>query len=314
LFVIAATLIILAFLAFIGLKKEAKKIINVIFEGTLSILDILEFIDLLWKVFIKLLKEFILFVSPLFAILLVIIIYLYILTFYKEYGRDNDVTGLTVILTIVLVTLSGLVSLPKHKNQGGNLSWINRVIKRFSNFFRDGLEVLILVFFFTMDSTNLFFLPPDLNHPIFAILAGHDLMKTSITVDADFLFSLTLIIGAIGLEILRVIIILIHGGIQSYQEGKKIMIEKNYSYAPVKLFKAAMKKSFMSTIDDFLKFTVFTTFIVLVFIFFPRLKLLSMIVSSCTNVILDLIFTQRLKMSYGEDLISRIIVYVARLK
>jgi hypothetical protein len=239
---------------------------------------------------------------------------LYILTFYKEYGKDHDVTVLTIILTIILVAFSGLISLPKGKSHGGNISWFHRVVKRFSNFFRDGLEVLIIVFFFTMDSTNLFFLPPDLNRLIFANLWGYDLMKTSITVDNDFLFSLTLIIGAVGLEIVRVIIILLHGGIQSYHEGKKIMIEKNYTYAPIKLFKAAMKKSFITTIDDFLKFTVFTTFIVLVFIFFPRLKLLSMMVSSCTNVIMDLIFTQRLKMTYGEDLISRIIVKVARLK
>lgn len=312
-FVIAVSFISLAVLAFLGLRNQVKKIMSVIFEGTLSILDILEFIDLLWKMFIKILKEFILFITPLFAILLLVMIYLFVLTFYKKYGRDNDVTILTILLTFVLVAFSSIIGLPK-THKPGNPGWFKKVFKRFGQYFRDGLEVMIFVFFLTLDSTNLFFLPPELNTLLYANIGDYDLMKTSITVDAHFVNTLTLIIAAIVVELIRTLMILIVGGVRFYREGKKIMLEKNYTYAPVKLFKAAMSHSFKTTLDDFLKFTVFTTVLIAVFVLFPRLKLLSMLVASCTNFAMDLIFPQRMRFAYGDDLLSKIIIKVARLK
>ena len=313
LFGVTVIFISLAVLAFLGLRNQVKKVMSVIFEGTLSILDILEFVDLLWKMFIKIFKEFVLFITPLFAVSLLLAIYLFVLIFYKQYGKENDVTLLTILLTFVLVAFSGVIGLPKvHKP--GNPGWFKKVLNRFGRYFRDGLEVLIFVFFLTMDSTNLFFLPAQYNTLLRANIGDYDLMKTSITMDDFFRYTLTLIIAAIVIELFRTLLILIVGGVRFYKEGKKIMVDKKYTYAPVKLFKAAMKQSFRTTIDDFLKFTVFTTVLIAVFVFFPRLKLLSMLVASCTNLIMDLIFTQRMRFAYGDDLLTKIIVKVARLK
>ena len=74
-----------------------------------------------------------------------------------------------------------------------------------------------------------------------------------------------------------------------------------------------MKKTVLVSKDDFLKFSAFTVFIIFVFLFFPRLKLLALISASVSGLIMDLAFTRRLTEEFkSEDIMSRIFQRLSR--
>ena len=57
----------LGILVIIGMRKEVSRILDILLEGSLTIIDFIEFVKNLWKRFIQLLKEFILFAAPFLA-------------------------------------------------------------------------------------------------------------------------------------------------------------------------------------------------------------------------------------------------------
>ncbi len=77
--------------------------------------------------------------------------------------------------------------------------------------------------------------------------------------------------------------------------------------------KTAIRNSFGDTKDDIVKFITFTTALISVFLFFPRLKLFAMVVASITALLLDFVVPGRLIMKQGNDLISRILNKAFRL-
>lgn len=81
------------------------------------------------------------------------------------------------------------------------------------------------------------------------------------------------------------------------------------------LLKLSLRHSLHGNIDDIIKFVVYITFVVFVFLFFPRLKLLAMAVASFTALCADLVFQERLKASTEnkQDLIARVISKIFRI-
>ncbi|MBP7928145.1 hypothetical protein KAZ57_03290, partial [Patescibacteria group bacterium] len=112
LLVLVVVFLVLGFLVFFGMKKEVSKFLDILLEGSLTIIDAVEFIKKLYFYFIQLVKEFILFITPILAVGTAMAVYLGILVLYKYVGKENDVTLLTIILTAVLVSAVAFLTLP----------------------------------------------------------------------------------------------------------------------------------------------------------------------------------------------------------
>lgn len=294
-------------LVIIGLKREASRILDVLFEGSLSIIDVIKFIRLAIDRFIYLLKEFLVFISPILSFIIAGLIYVMVLTLYKNVGRSFDVTGLTIILTLLLVAFVGMVTAPKPIVEGDD-SWKFRFKKKFEASFSDWIEVVVFAFFLTMDSTNLFFLPENLNIPVRAQIGDYDLMIRSIQLKDHFTTTVNLIILAITVEIFRNALRLVAYSLRYYKESGNENITERSS-----MIKEAIRKGFKELKENILKFIAFTSVLIFVFLFFPRLKLLTIVVASLTSLFLDLIMIQRLNAQYSPDLISRVLTKIFRV-
>jgi len=77
--------------------------------------------------------------------------------------------------------------------------------------------------------------------------------------------------------------------------------------------KLSVRMAFGNAKDDIVRFITFTTVLFSVFLIFPRLKLLSLAITSLTNLVIDLFFPERLVIVRGEDLMNRVINKVFRL-
>jgi hypothetical protein len=82
----------LGLLVVIGLKKEASRLLEVLFEGSLTIIDLIEFIRLSIRKFVSLLRDFLLFIAPFLAFISALFIYVLFILVYKLVGRTYDVT------------------------------------------------------------------------------------------------------------------------------------------------------------------------------------------------------------------------------
>lgn len=80
-----------------------------------------------------------------------------------------------------------------------------------------------------------------------------------------------------------------------------------------KLFKDSIRKGFSESKDDLIKFIAFTTVLFALFMFFPRLKLLSVVIASITALCMDMIIPARLSQAKGEDLFSRLVTKIFKL-
>lgn len=310
-----ATVIIFLFLGvlvMIGLKKEAGKILDVLFEGTLTIIDIINFIKKAINQFIYLLKEFILLAMPYIAMALALVVYFLLLYLYKWFGSTSDVTIFTVVLTFAVILLLGIFDL-NNKVPEDPMAWKYRVGQAFKNTFRDSLEVVIFIFFLTMDSTNLFFLPKDLNLPLKAEFFGYDFMKRGFVVNDHYVrITSTIIIVSISIEMLRHAMKIIKIAFRRYSE-LKLDPELVNRFGRVALAKQAVRGSFYDSKTGTIRFITFTTVLIFVFLMFPRLKLLAMAVTSIASILLDLLIPDRLLATKQEDLISRVLGFVFRV-
>jgi hypothetical protein len=312
LWIILLFLVILFFalgvLTVIGMRKEVSQILDVLLEGSLSIIDFLHFLREVWKRFVELLQEFMVYAASIFAYLLCTIVYILLLLLYKAVGTTYDVTLLSVILTVALVAGFGILNKPAAVVVEVN-NWKSRFKRNFKQGFVDGAEIILFVFFLTMDSTNLFFIPEELNVLLRAKIGTHDLMVRSIETSVDFRFTLNLIILAISTEVFRNIMRIIAMARFYYRQEVAINTEDRL----VEILKKSIRKSFGDQKDDSIRLITFTTVLFFVFMFFPKLKLLTLALASATNLILDFFIRERLTHKKGTDLISRTLGFLFKV-
>lgn len=309
-FVAALTVIVLGTLTFVGRKDEAKSIINMFLQGSMTAIDLINFLSLLWKTFVQTAKEASLFILPYFGILAAIVVYIVIIYIFKFVGKYFDATVPTILLTIFVTFVAGLLTLKKHNKQPSKLSVeVTEALKKLKRTFIDSFEVVIFLLFLTIDSTNLFFLPAELNRPVTAQMGSYDLMVPSFVVTDHFGTTLKIIAIVIMLELVRRLLrvtaifrkyyILGGSSLKSQDPVEQQGVNPN-------VVKQALRQTVSEVSDDFLMFATFTLFTILVFIVFPRLKLVTLITASASALLLDLIFRSRLTAQNTDDLLSRI--------
>jgi hypothetical protein len=294
-----------------GLRKEANKILDVLLEGSLTFLDLLDFIKLVYRRFIAVLKDFILYATPVLAYVFSFVIYVLIIMLFKGVGASYDVTWLTVIITFVLVFAFGFINKPR--NDFPDLSvWKNQFADIFRRSFIDGIEIVLFIFFLTMDSKNLFFLPSYLNIELHAVFGDYNLMTRSFVYNDHLKTTVTLVMTAVFIEIFRnflKVIVAARNNYSMFLQHTPLEERPNKSL----LIKRAVRRTFSDLKDDLVKFITYTTVLFAVFMLFPRLKILTLVVMSGTNLLLDILMPARLTGSKGTDLISRILIKLFRL-
>jgi hypothetical protein len=311
LFVTVAIFFTLGILVIIGLRKEANKILDILMEGSLSFVDFLAFLKLVWMRFLELLREFVLYATPVIAYVLTLVLYTILIYIYKSYGKTHDIAVFTIALTAGLVIIMGLINKPSTKVPDLSV-WTNRVKKAFRDSFIDALEVLLFVFFLTMDSTDLFFLPPDLNIELKAKLGIYDLMKRSFVNDGMLFITLNLIVFTITVEIVRNLLRIIALARKHYSQDLLLFSDGLIASRSTRI-KSAVRKSFSGMKNDLVKFITFNTVLFAVFLVFPRLKILTLAVASLSSLILDIMLIDRLFVKGGNDLISRILAKIFKI-
>jgi hypothetical protein len=301
---------VLGILVIVGMRAEAGRVLDAFLEGSLKIIDFLELVRSLWHKFVDLLKEFLLFAAPFFAYVLALIVYILLLIIYKSVGRAHDVTVLTIVLTSISLFAFGIISKPRKEED--DQMWRKQFFKGLRMGFIDGFEVVLFIFFLTMDSTNVFFLPADLNVPIKAMWKDYDLMVRSYVYTDHMRITLNLILATIIIEIVRNLLRVFFVARQYYLEYiHSVLAEESKSVLDI--IKNSIRKSFGDSKDDLTKFITLNTVLFAVFLFFPRLKLMTLFIASCANFIMDLIIRTRLTSKKSTDLISRTLAWVFKL-
>jgi len=298
----------LGLLTVVGMRKEVSRVLDVLLEGSLTIIDFLQFLKEVWKQFVILLQEFVIYAAAVFAYILCFIIYVLLLLLYKYVGTSNDVTLLTIILTIAMVGGFGILNKPVPDVFQLN-NWKARFKKKFKQGFIDGTEIILFLFFLTMDSTKLFFIPASLNIPLYAQFGEHDLMVKSFNYSDDFRFTLNLIVAAITIEVLRNILRIV--AMAKFYYHQEVLLGSKDSFTD--MLKRSVRKSFVDLKDDIIRFITFTTVLFFVFMFFPKLKLLTLVLASGTNMLLDIFIRERLVSKKATDLISRTLTTIFRV-
>lgn len=309
---VVVTFFLLGVLVMLGLKKQASEMLNILLEGSLTIIDLADFAKEVYRTFLRYLRELVLFITPIASLVTAFVVYVLLMYLFKWYGQDHDMTLFTALITLVLVFVTGFLNRPK-KAKPGKKSWIAQVREKFVHSFKDGLEIVIFVFFLTIDSTNLFFLPPELNVELHAMVGEYNLMTPSFTIDRHMQITITIIMIAILIEIVRNMLRMTISAVRNYQFATDILEKRNKQFKTAQVTKLAVRQSVRTSMDEILKFITFTTIIISVFLIFPRLKLVTIAVASGGSLLLDFIIRSRLIAEKGDDLISRIIVKIFRL-
>lgn len=293
---------VLGILVIIGLRKEATRVLDILLERSLSFIDLIEFLKIVYQRFLEMLKEFLIYITPILSYITAGIIYILLLVVYKTVGRSYDVTLFTIVITIILVTSVALLN--KNKNEEEAVTYAKKVASTYKRYFIDAFEVVLLIFFLTIDSTRLFFLPENLNVSILAKFKDYDLMLKGFTTN-HLSLTINIVTVAIVSEIIR------------YSMRITALAKRYYAsiLEPRRIIriKLAVRMAFGNAKDDIVRFITFTTVLFSVFLIFPRLKLLSLAVTSLTNLAIDLFIPERLVISRGKDLMNRVINKVFRL-
>jgi hypothetical protein len=314
--VVLVIFLLLGVFVIVGLRKEVKQIISLIFEGSVKYIDLVHALRSLWGSFIKIIQEIIIIISPLIAIFLAIVIYYAVMFLFHLVARNSDIAIFTVFITIVLACVNAILGISRSK-EIDEKSFKGRLSLSFGRTFVDSIEVVTMVLFLTLDMKNPFFLPKYLHTPISAKMFGLDLMQRSITADN---MKATLIIAgtAVMIEIFRKIYRIVAAAALRYKELRSRIPTDNLDAtgpnSPFSILQQAIRMSFKDNLDDLTKFIGFTTILIIAFFFFPRLKLVSLIFYNATNLIWDIMYPQRtiLKAKY-DDLVSRILAKVFKL-
>ena len=89
LFGVMIIFLVMGVLVLFGMKSQVKDLLTILLDGSLSIIEVLEFIDMVVRRFIKLIKDFLLFITPLFSFALATALYLFLLIIYKSGIRNK---------------------------------------------------------------------------------------------------------------------------------------------------------------------------------------------------------------------------------
>ncbi len=259
LFAIVVTFLTLGVLVVLGMKKEVSEILDIILEGGLTFLDAIAFLKKVWERFKAMVREFLVFASPVFAYIFAFIIYILVLILYKTVGRSYDVTFMTIALTFGLIFFVGVLNRPNRPPSRIKIQWIRTFFKRFHRGFVDGLEVVLFIFFLTMDSTNLFFLPKELNTLLHAQWGEYDLMLRGFDLSISGKTTITLIIVTISLEIFRNILRIIAVARKHFRFLLEKEKEEQISRTAHERIKLGISKAFFEAKDDLMKFITFNT-------------------------------------------------------
>jgi len=308
---------LLGILTFIGRKKRAEQIIDLFLEGSLTLIDIINFIRETTISFFGNIGNVLISLIPYLSFIIAGAIYLLILMFFKFIGKYYDVTITTVVLSFLISIVGGYLTLPKNRKIK---LWppptkVEIVMVKFKKNFTDAFEAVILLLFLTIDSTSLYFLPNELNIPVRAAIGNYDLMVRSFMFTDHLTITIRIIVIAASLELLRRLIRIAAEARHFYDNPHLISENENDTFGTLsEKLKAVMRKTVSVSKDDFLIFAAFTVFITFVFLFFPRLKLLALISASVAGLIMDLAFTIRLtEQNKAEDIMSRIFQKLAKV-
>ena len=317
--IIFATIVfsLLGILTFIGRKKRAEQIIDLFLEGSLTLIDIINFIRETIKSFFINIGNVLISLIPHLSFIIAGVIYLLVLMFFKFIGKYYDVTITTVILSFLITIVSGYLTLPKNRKVK---LWppptkVEIAMVKFRKNFTDAFEAVILLLFLTIDSTSLYFLPNELNIPVTAAIGNYDLMVRSFMFTDHLTITIRIIVIAASLELLRRLIRIAAEARHFYNNPYLVSENESDTFGTLsEKLKAVMRKTVSVSKDDFLIFAAFTVFITFVFLFFPRLKLLALISASVAGLIMDLAFTIRLtEQNKEEDIMSRIFQKLAKV-
>lgn len=314
LLILVITFLVLGVLVMLGMKKEAWKFIEALMEGSFTVIDIASFLRKIWDEFLELVKQLVNFLAPMLGMALAFLLYVLIFVTYKWVGAKYDVTLMTIVLTALIIIFNALIN-QAHNHQAEAKSWLTKAGQSFHHYFRDTFEVMIFIFFLTMDATFFFFLPARLNVPLKAEIAGYDLMKRGFTIDHYLKITINLVIITISIEILRNIIRLAITSIKIFRSKIKEHKDQNEkSVSSSSLLKYSLRRSIGQNNEQLLKFVSYTTLFSLIFLLFPRLKLLAMSVTSVTNFGLDLVMPKRLsEQNKHDDIISRTLAKIFKI-
>ena len=314
--VVAFTIVVIFFflggLVIFGLRKEAGEILDILLEGSLTLVDFVNFVKKAWKHFTKVLKEFLLYAAPAVSYIANLIIYVLLLMLYKFVGQTLDVTVMTVVLTVLLIWGVSVLNKPGIQLVDKD-SWWAMFKNKFKNSFADGSELALFIFFLTMDSTKIFFLPAHLNIELHSRIGSYNLMERGFHYDEFFRTTITLVIITVISELIRNIVRIVSSARMYYKRAVSQSRDAGSKNIWAQNFKGSVRKSFDESKDDFIKFITFNTVLLTVFIFFPRLKLLTLGVASITSFALDFVIPGRLTPSPKNDLVSRILAKVFKL-
>lgn len=302
----------LGILVIFGMRREASRILDLLLEGALTFMDFLDFLKNVWRRFVELVKEFLIFAAPFFGYIIAFIVYVLLLVLYKWVGRTNDLTIMTIGITAVAMLAFGFVSKPRF-NLPTEITWKQKFKDKFRLGFIDGFEVVLFIFFLTMDSTKIFFLPENLNVALKAQFGQYDLMLRSIVVDEHIKYTIGLVVTTVVLEVFRNIL-RIYANARKYYLNYSMELEvHSQKKSSMEVLKQALRYSFAESKPDLMRFVTFNTVLFSVFLLFPRLKLLTLSVASVTNLCMDLIVRTRLVSKRSTDLISRILQKVFKV-
>lgn len=305
-FLIVLTLlfIFLSLLVFIGMRDQAIEIIKNVIEGSLTSIDIYEAIKRLLKKMLKKLKTVLKNLAPLYAFIICVYLYFFLTFVFKFVGSLFDVTVFTVILTFTLVIVSAFLTRPKGRKDFDSFK------DNFAANFTDFFEICLFVFFLTIDSESLFFLPDSLNTELVAKIGDYDLMVRGINIYDNFNTTINIILFIFIVELTR-------NALGFYLLARKHAhtLEKNDYSGEESILKLSIKQSLYKNLDDIVKFITYLTFVVFVFLFFPRLKLLALAVTSLGGLVADFVFTERLTATTEkkQDLLGKILTRIFRL-
>jgi len=297
-------LIFLSLLVFVGLRDQAVEIIKKVIDGSLTSIDIYEALKRFSKNVLRKLKNLLKNLAPLYAFIINVYLYFFITFLFKFVGVFFDVTVFTVILTFILVLVTAFLTKPgMNKNLD---SFKNNFVANFTDFF----EITLFIFFLTIDSGNLFFIPDALNTHLVAKIGDYDLMVRGINIYDNFNKTINIILFIVIVEVSRNAL-----GFYVLTKNYARTLEKANYKGSEPVLKISLKQSLYNNIDDIVKFITYITFVVFVFLFFPRLKLLAMAVASLGALMADFIFTERLTATTEkkQDLLGKLLTRIFRL-
>lgn len=299
---------ILGIAVLVGAKKRVSEVLSGLFEGSLKIIDFVELLKTLIDELVLLAGEIILFCVPIFTVVLSFSLYYLLLIIFRVGGKYVNAGILIITLTFFAVSL--LNALNTGPVKGEKKTFSERFKNKFRRYFVDYVEITIAIFFLTMDISNHFMLPREYWGEIKAQFFNVDLMARGFSTQHGIRVGLSLAGAALFTETLRRIYKILMTASRIYKSRK----ENAQELSRFALMKGALRSGFSENLDDLIKYFGYNTILLLVFMFLPRLKLLSMITFSLTNLIWDIALPKRIFIDKeSEDLLSRMIVKTFKL-